>query len=645
MRSQHATSAGLGNRTVVKLGRVRTRVGGFHRDSRLIIAKSFPLPRAPYKAGTYGIRFEDAFSSPFRFLSKPPDLVPLWICAHSFSLFSSDYSDTDSQNASAQDYDDAVEATPTDDSSANSTRSPGEVEGVEGPRDGTTRRRGKSPRVVITHFYDRLPTYSPTSRDALQKTFPPQPASSQAAPVCGSSSQRTLLPQPISSQAPPASGSSSQPSSPRPQASAEGDLIPLSSDDVRNQPCLLTVTELEEVKSLLIGQVEFQTRRSLGNYPTATRALKNAVVKISADSYEYWIFRSPASVAAANLEPPDYSKPEKYVPKRAAPAIPPVSEAVNPGMVLERIFAPAPSGPKKTRPKAEAPSEENVVRKEVVPLKESLAAKDKELKEKVQALEGRVAQAEQEVEAAKREAAEMNEKMSDYTNLSGFLYRDKKEAEAFFRAFLHNKVGEDLAWRYGAWAFEKGRQAMQQEVQEALVESLNEEDLATITGIMPDPVPDPGVMPYDDPVPSSGVAAPGDAPMAGLWSYRPYLGVFSTLPWPMAGRGLLDLILWSSRPYLGLWQAVAFSALSWGLFDPTLAYGRPWSSRPHLGVFSTLSWPMASRGLFGLVMGSSRPCLGAFSALSWVGVLTSPTGPIGGRGLFDRNMISDYNAT
>nr|GMD68623.1 uncharacterized protein LOC109184184 [Ipomoea batatas] len=254
-------------------------------------------------------------------------------------------SNTDSQNASAQDYDDAVEATPTDDSSANSTRSPGEVEGVEGPRDGTTLRRGKSPRVVITHFYDRLPTYSPTSRDALQKTLPPQPASSQAAPVCGSPSQRTLLPQPISSQAPPVSGSSSQPSSPRPQASAEGDLIPLSSDDICNQPCLLTVTELEEVKSLLTGQVKFQT------LPTATRALKNAVVKISAESYEYWIFRSLASVAAANLEPPDYSKPEKYVPKRAVPAIPPVFEAVNPGMVLERSFAPAPSGPKKIRPK------------------------------------------------------------------------------------------------------------------------------------------------------------------------------------------------------------------------------------------------------------------------------------------------------
>nr|GMC88057.1 serine/arginine repetitive matrix protein 2-like [Ipomoea batatas] len=128
-----------------------------------------------------------------------------------------------------------------------------------------------------------------------------------------------------------------------------------------------------------------------------------------------------------------------------------------------------------------AKAAENVVCKEVVPLKESLAAKGKELNEKVQALEGRVARAEQEVEAAKREAAEMNEKMSNYTNLSGFLCRDKKEAEA-----------------------------MQHEVQEALAESLNEEDLATISGIMPDAVPDPGAMPYDDPVSSSGAPAPGD---------------------------------------------------------------------------------------------------------------------------------------
>lgn len=138
---------------------------------------------------------------------------------------------------------------------------------------------------------------------------------------------------------------------------------------------------------------------------------------------------------------------------------------------------------------------ENVVRREVAPLKESLAAKDKELTEKVQALEGRIASAEREVEAAKRETAEMNEKMSSYANLTGFLCRNPQEAEAFFRAFIHNEVREELAWRYGEWAYAKGRYEMHQAVREALGESLNEKDYSTIMGVMPEPVPAPDPMP------------------------------------------------------------------------------------------------------------------------------------------------------
>nr|GMC53227.1 serine/arginine repetitive matrix protein 2-like [Ipomoea batatas] len=155
-----------------------------------------------------------------------------------------------------------------------------------------------------------------------------------------------------------------------------------------------------------------------------------------------------------------------------------------------------------------AKAAENVVRKDVVPLKESLAAKDKELTEKVKALEARIASAEQEVEAAKRETAEMNEKMSSYANLSGFLCRDPKEAEAFFRAFIHKEVGEELAWRYGEWAYAKGRYEMQQAVREALEESLNEKDFATVMSVMPDPAPAPGPMPYADPAPGDDAPAP-----------------------------------------------------------------------------------------------------------------------------------------
>nr|GMD39563.1 serine/arginine repetitive matrix protein 2-like [Ipomoea batatas] len=537
---------------------------------------------------------------------------------------------TDSQNVSAQDYDDAVEATPTDASSANSTGTADEVGSHDGWVGEDGPRRGKSPRVVAAQ-------YPPATCEALLAELPPRPAT--AGPIS--------VPHSLDL-------SSSQPS-----ASSGEDLVPLNSEDVRNHPCLLTLSELEETTALLAGRVYFQTR----------------------------------SVAAADLEPPDYSQPEKYVPKKmagsstAAPTsgttkqgrvdsqVGMVSSHLNEmadrqfgscfssaGMVLERSFAPLPSGPKKPRPKvtlggskaplpADAPpaqgavpplpasstgtasaaklqvarpasrrgkekaadqeveeipppkkqkrpiargstpvldalreggehtasfidkvraviptreairdldtdqvgemiaqsvlwvsppeilwfcsffdrptdfsvlqlshmtndlfcrakAAENVVCKDVVPLRESLAAKDKELNEKVQALEARIASAELEVEAAKRETAEMNEKMSSYANLSGFLCRDPQEAEAFFRAFIHKEVGEELAWRYGAWAHAKGRFEMQQAVREALEESLNEKDFATVMSVMPDPVPAPGPMPYADPAPGDDAPAP-----------------------------------------------------------------------------------------------------------------------------------------
>nr|GLL20082.1 uncharacterized protein LOC109184184 [Ipomoea trifida] len=534
--------------------------------------------------------------------------------------------------------------------------------GEDGPR------RGKSPRVVAAQ-------YPPATREALLAELPPRPV------IAGPTSVPHSL-----------DLSSSQPS-----ASSGEDLVPLSSEDVRNHPCLLTLSELEETTALLTGRVDFQTKRSLGNYPTATRALKNAVVKISAEAYEYWVFRSPDSVAAADLEPPDYSQPEKYVPKKmagsstAAPTsgttkkgrvdfqVGMVSSRLNEvadqwfgfcfpfaGMVLERSFAPLPSGPKKPRPKVtlggskaplpadvpptqgavpplpasstgtasaaelqvvrpasrrgkekaadqeveeippskkqkrpiargstpvldalreggehtasfidkvramiptreairdldtdqvgemiaqsvlwlshmtndlfcRAKAAENVVRKDVVPLRESLAAKDKELTEKVQALEARIASAELEVEAAKRETAEMNERMSSYANLSGFLCRDPREAEAFFRAFIHKEVREELAWRYGAWAHAKGRFEMQQAVREALEESLNEKDFTTVMSVMPDPVPAPGPMPYADPAPGDDAPAPAKAVLLTTGGLAEPPGLKPT------GAGLFDL--------------------------------------------------------------------------------------------------------
>nr|GMD65865.1 hypothetical protein Iba_chr12cCG9470 [Ipomoea batatas] len=52
--------------------------------------------------------------------------------------------------------------------------------------------------------------------------------------------------------------------------------------------------------------------------PKKSRSLDDAAVKVSAEEYEYEIFRSPEEYQKANLEPPRYDLPEKYTPQRAA---------------------------------------------------------------------------------------------------------------------------------------------------------------------------------------------------------------------------------------------------------------------------------------------------------------------------------------
>nr|GLL21246.1 topless-related protein 4 isoform X3 [Ipomoea trifida] len=48
--------------------------------------------------------------------------------------------------------------------------------------------------------------------------------------------------------------------------------------------------------------------------PKKSRSLDDAAVKVSAEEYEYEIFRSPEEYQKANLEPPRYDLPEKYTP-------------------------------------------------------------------------------------------------------------------------------------------------------------------------------------------------------------------------------------------------------------------------------------------------------------------------------------------
>nr|GMD16213.1 hypothetical protein Iba_chr07cCG7210 [Ipomoea batatas] len=136
-----------------------------------------------------------------------------------------------------EDYDDAIETTPTGASLASSTGSAGEVGANDGWVGEGDPRRGKSPMVVIAHLHEELPQYSPATQETILANLPPRPTAAEAVSV----------------------PHSVEPSSSQPSASSGGNLVPLSSDDVRNHPCLLTLSELEETKTLLTGRVEFQT--------------------------------------------------------------------------------------------------------------------------------------------------------------------------------------------------------------------------------------------------------------------------------------------------------------------------------------------------------------------------------------------------
>lgn len=87
------------------------------------------------------------------------------------------------------------------------------------------------------------------------------------------------------------------------------------------------IVSIKYVWKLPVPRVWY-THYTKHKYPPETRVLKNVVPKISSEFYEYWIFWSLESVKEAGLEPPDYGRAEKYVPKKATvmvavPAPPP----------------------------------------------------------------------------------------------------------------------------------------------------------------------------------------------------------------------------------------------------------------------------------------------------------------------------------
>nr|GMC82489.1 uncharacterized protein LOC109159167 [Ipomoea batatas] len=85
--------------------------------------------------------------------------------------------------------------------------------------------------------------------------------------------------------------------------------------------------------------------------PKKSRSLDDAAVKVSAEEYEYEIFRSPEEYRKANLEPPPkYDLPQKYTPQRAAVTVdvrPPLPETGSQGAMRSFPVSARPPAPAK----------------------------------------------------------------------------------------------------------------------------------------------------------------------------------------------------------------------------------------------------------------------------------------------------------
>nr|GMD95565.1 uncharacterized protein LOC109184184 [Ipomoea batatas] len=250
-------------------------------------------------------------------------------------------SDSDSQNASARDYDEGDEA--ISESSSPSTGGStfnqiDEVEHVsplaeenEGPTRPTASTEdvssvgpGKSPRVVLSKTFPQLNPHNVEQiaatihqkgvprelRYGRQNPAPEISSRSRTLSAPGEASFSVPDPRPSSASPAPVATSSSDPNPP--EADQNADALPatrkkmvfLNSEVVQQQKCLLTRAEVEEIHALLRGLIPYKR----------TRALTDAAAKISSEVYDYCIFRTPKSYKSANLEPPDYGREEKYEP-------------------------------------------------------------------------------------------------------------------------------------------------------------------------------------------------------------------------------------------------------------------------------------------------------------------------------------------
>nr|GMD02753.1 leucine zipper putative tumor suppressor 2-like [Ipomoea batatas] len=141
---------------------------------------------------------------------------------------------------------------------------------------------------------------------------------------------------------------------------------------------------------------------------------------------------------------------------------------------------------------ARAKDGDEIHRREVAPLKKSLAKRDQRIKE----LEGKLKTAE---ETGRRilERADLGEKiLTDPVLLARHICRGQETGEAVLAAISRTPVGEDLMYEFGTWAFNSGRRAMQNDVKTALEVAMDEADLPNILAVLPEEVPDPGPTPF-----------------------------------------------------------------------------------------------------------------------------------------------------
>nr|GMD30536.1 serine/arginine repetitive matrix protein 2-like [Ipomoea batatas] len=318
----------------------------------------------------------------------------------------------------------------------------------------------------------------------------------------------------------------------------------LNSEVVQQQKCLLTRVEIDEIHALLRGRVAYKSYEKANlEPPDYGRGEKyelkpiasHTVLSTKAERSQDVVLNK--AFAAPSAPRPPRTKVALGVKKMAvntAPADPPVTDAQT---SAAKIDAPSDSitaqtsrsltarvGAERRRGKSlrsrrlpgmesimdwscdrlgeqiaedilRARALENIREKEVEPLQKQICSVEIKIKE----LEEELAAAETRSEKVEEEALA---KMTDASSIARFICTDEAITKEFLTAFANTEVEDRLIWVYGQCAFTSGCRTMQEQVQTALTEGLEETDLPAVLALLPGEVADPGPKPYAEPGPS-----------------------------------------------------------------------------------------------------------------------------------------------